>query len=144
MTGLPIDPHLQDLIPEDHDLDASRGAQSTLPVDMMPALREKNGTALHKSGDRLAADLQTARDGVVQMISIIDTRLPPGKTDQTEFLRATLHRMLGEIDGIDLQDPPIQEAFDLFSHRTKLIATAIRLIIQRRIADDLSSGSQPG
>ncbi len=139
---MPIDPHMQDLITEDHDLDASRGAQSTPPVDLMPALRKKNGTSLHKSGDRLAADLQTARDGVVQMITIIDTKLPPDKTGQTELLRATLHRMLAEIDGVDPQDPPIQEALDLFSHRAKLIATAIRLIIQRHIADDLSPGSQ--
>ena len=73
------------------------------------------------------------------MIWIIDNKLPADETGQSELLRATLERMLVELDSVNPHEPPLQEALDLFSHRTKLIATALRLLVQKHIADGMLS-----
>ena len=144
---MPIKPELQSPDARNHDREASATTGSPVLVDMMPVMQERRGVRPRRSGDRLAADLRTAREGVANLIGIIDNKLSGDETGQPELLRATLGRMLEELDGVNPHEPPLREALNLFSHRAKLIATAIGLLIQKRAADELltqKSGSWDG
>lgn len=134
---MPVRPELQSPDAKNHDRDTSETTCSPVLVDMLPVLQERHGVHPRRSGDRLAADLYTAREGVASMIAIIDNKLSSDETGQPKLLRETLEKMLEELDGVNPHEPPLQEALDLFSNRAKLIAAAVSLLIQKRAANDL-------
>ena len=107
-------------------------------VDLLPALREHNGTTLPKSGNRLIADLRTARAGVERLIAIAADKLPPEDAEQAEIVQTTLRYILSEIDSIDPSHPPAREALELLSHRVKLVVCVMKLLFQKQIASKLA------
>lgn len=108
-------------------------------VDLLPALRERNGKTLQKSGVRLVADLQTVREEVKKLIAIVVDEFPRQGVVRAEIVQTILQDILTEVDGIDPHDPPVQAALELLSHRVRLIVGAITLLLQKEIMTKLAN-----